>query len=1110
MRKAPPYQPLLSIAILFLFSLTSCRNEQLADIPFPGNDSAFVQPSTQPLVFTPSKKFNWVTLKEGRINPSTVKLDLSSLPSKPYDASDFKPFAKPPQTVHFFDFDKLPDTAFSLEKVPAKSLKFKNYLIPPPVLTKVGMVVPKGGITLSVTEWSVALGLQGSGNIMSLIQDKNGIIWIGGEKGLYKFDGEYVQYYSLPPLVSLIEDRAGNIWFMNREGLGMLDLKKGIGFYTELINAPYPRVPKLILDDQGQIWITLTNEKSVDIVNPLTLTYKQLDSSTHISGNYIWGAYEDKEKNIWISTNNGASIINPSRDRIHYLKKVNGLYSDTLRAISGDNKGRVWISFKYGGVVSVNKSAGTITNYGTVFDYENVTALRILPDSADRIWFATNHGLGVIDPERQLVRYFGDSEGIPKEVYLDLLIDRKKRLWIGSLTVGLLAVDQEAKMVYPTDKKTIISIYIDSSGKIWAGSSNDGILILDENKKTSVQINKKEGFNDNAIQSVQEVKGKVWITSNGGLNIIDQAKKTNQHLGKREGLLTDTIYSVLSDAGDNIWITGPSEGIELIDSAKTKIARLSTANGLSDNTITAIKQDRSRKIWVATSGGGVNVIDLTAGTIRYLKDMPGLKDTSNRVLMEDSYGRMWIGTNKGVYIVDEKLGTITTITVKEGLTNNYVSSILEYKGMILVGTHNKVNIIKPAVPAYVSAGNPGSSKWLVSVLANSGGLILTNENSWDVNAVTKNGQYLWGDLGLTVIHDVKAEVDSTATYITGMNIMNQSRSFINSFQTNEFDTLRARDTVYIKGQKPVNTGYVQSSGFCGTVFRAHIICPKICLFLMTRIIFSFQFAQAHLGRPEPVMYSYILLGIDKHWSAFENKTTTDNYLNLPSGNYIFKVRSKNSSGLWGKPAVLRFSITPPWWKTWWAYTLYILTLVGIIWSFIHYRSKQLLRENRVLEDKIQERTKEVKQQAEELSTVNQISQALVSQADLHDLIKLVGDQLRDLFRANIVYIALLDKKTKIINFPYQYGDKLPPLKLGEGLTSKIILSGQPLLINKDVTEKTSSLGVDRVGIPAASYLGVPIPVTDEIIGVLSIQSTEKEENRFAEKDKRLWEQLLRT
>ena len=65
------------------------------------------------------------------------------------------------------------------------------------------------------------------------------------------------------------------------------------------------------------------------------------------------------------------------------------------------------------------------------------------------------------------------------------------------------------------------------------------------------------------------------------------------------------------------------------------------------------------------------------------------------------------------------------------------------------------------------------------------------------------------------------------------------------------------------------------------------------------------------------------------------------------------------------------------------------------------------------------------------------------------------------------------------------------------------MTGEALLINQDVHAHTSHVGIDRVGIPSASYLGVPIPVSDEIIGVLSIQSTEKE-NRFAEKDKHLF------
>ena len=165
-------------------------------------------------------------------------------------------------------------------------------------------------------------------------------------------------------------------------------------------------------------------------------------------------------------------------------------------------------------------------------------------------------------------------------------------------------------------------------------------------------------------------------------------------------------------------------------------------------------------------------------------------------------------------------------------------------------------------------------------------------------------------------------------------------------------------------------------------------------------------------------------------------------------------------------------------------------------------SMSVALENARLFDESNRLLGEAKQRAAELSTVNSISKALASQLNADDLIKMVGDQLRDLFKANIVYLALLNPKTRMITFPYQYGDNMAPLKLGEGLTSKIILNGEPLLINKDLQELRQQLGIQQIGVPAASYLGVPIPVGDENIGVLSVQSTEHE-NRFNENDLRL-------
>jgi GAF domain-containing protein/CheY-like chemotaxis protein len=145
---------------------------------------------------------------------------------------------------------------------------------------------------------------------------------------------------------------------------------------------------------------------------------------------------------------------------------------------------------------------------------------------------------------------------------------------------------------------------------------------------------------------------------------------------------------------------------------------------------------------------------------------------------------------------------------------------------------------------------------------------------------------------------------------------------------------------------------------------------------------------------------------------------------------------------------------------------------------------------------------DAKQRASELSTVNSISKALASQLNPNELIQFVGDQLRDLFKANIAYLALLNKKTKVIHFPYQYGEIMNPRKIGDGLTSKIIMTGEPLLINKDLSMKHEEMGISQMGTPASSYLGVPIPEGDEFIGVLSVQSTEQE-NRFNENDQRL-------
>jgi GAF domain-containing protein/CheY-like chemotaxis protein len=145
---------------------------------------------------------------------------------------------------------------------------------------------------------------------------------------------------------------------------------------------------------------------------------------------------------------------------------------------------------------------------------------------------------------------------------------------------------------------------------------------------------------------------------------------------------------------------------------------------------------------------------------------------------------------------------------------------------------------------------------------------------------------------------------------------------------------------------------------------------------------------------------------------------------------------------------------------------------------------------------------ESQQRAAELDTVNTVSQQMAGKLDLTALIGLVGEQIRGLFKADIAYVALLDRASGMINFPYQYGDTIESRPHGEGMTSRIIESGKPLVLNSDIDQQVEALGVKRRGKSARSYLGVPIVVDGRAEGVISVQNTEKE-GAYGADDERL-------
>ncbi len=169
-------------------------------------------------------------------------------------------------------------------------------------------------------------------------------------------------------------------------------------------------------------------------------------------------------------------------------------------------------------------------------------------------------------------------------------------------------------------------------------------------------------------------------------------------------------------------------------------------------------------------------------------------------------------------------------------------------------------------------------------------------------------------------------------------------------------------------------------------------------------------------------------------------------------------------------------------------------------------SMSMAIENARLFDQTKRLLAETEQRAADLETVNRIGQALASELKLEALIELTGEQIRQTFAADIAYVALHDSELGLIRFPYYYEhgtrtyDQTMPY--GIGLTSQIITTSQPLVLNHQIEEFEARTGFQQVGTRVKSYLGVPIMAGQQAIGVISVQNTEAE-GRFSNDDTRL-------
>ena len=980
--------------ILILILISSCTRST-KPIPFPADNMEFPVPVTTTLQFSEPKKIEWKVSSAEGAKPAVVrKVNFDKLPSKPFYPDGFLPLGAPAKEVNF-DFNQLPDTLIDFKNIEAKPLEFNTSLIDPPTIVKSGLPKLKRNASVGVFEFGEDQGFPGY-IVTSIMQDSHGMIWIATDKGLCRFNGEYLEIYSfidatftggLPDISAMIEDKKGRIWiYTNREGIYVFDYTIGIVERVKGSKNVFNSGCDMLMDSKGLLWLGSTRD-GVFIIDPNRETLRHIPQLKKGDRGNAKQLVEDAVGNIWVGAATGLSIINYEAGIIRFLNNAIGLPANQVTGLFKDNKNQIWTSTLGAGISIIQSTKGSILNMGTENGIKH-DVNTFIQDDDQKIWMATNSGVYIFDDSNNTIKYLNASKGLSDDFVISLINDNEGHVWIAT-NRGLNLIDTKGIMpnfLTAADGLSgpdVWNFLEDTQQRLWIGS-RQGIDIFYPDKNIIKQVEHELQLSKGGQISYRFHKlknGKYLIVSPGlGFAIFDPERETITAITKEQGLKNTFPGSSMIDNQGRIW-TGSfgNSGIEIIDLEKGTFTLLTNENGLIGNIVWEINQDHRGMIWAATDKG-INVINPVDNTISYLMENGKISERNGGAILNDDAARVWLGTRTGIVIVDQEKGLLTTISTENGLINPAVYTLFENQGRIYAGTGNGLTVFirKP------KGNSPSDNEWDYDLKSygKEQGFIFTDFNSGSAISVLNK---LWFGIetqALTVIDIPKDDSTHHATQISGITISDQ----LHSFYTNQsirkkypaLDTLYSaqRDTFFMMSNLPKDKGWLQENNIRWDSLSGYFNLPVNLKIPYEQNYLSFQFTGTHSTNRDKVRYRYILEGYDNAWSKISDKPFSENYRNLPAGHYTFKVSSRGFNGDWSQPAQLSFTILPHSSNTWWAWLLYLIGFVLVVGSIVQYRSNMLKRQNLILEEKVKHRTVQLNKSIEDLkSTQSQLIQS---------------------------------------------------------------------------------------------------------------------------------------
>lgn len=781
-----------------------------------------------------------------------------------------------------------------------------------------------------------------------IAQDDRGFMWFGTQDGLNKYDGYQFRVFKNDPT--------------NFNSLNNND----ITCFTQIR-------PDLVI---------IGTREGINYFNPVTETFTSLRELKPLK-NKINVIVKADEKNVWIGCDEGLYLLNIQARTIRNYEFVikEKVIVKTIAAVGGKvfvgTEGKGLWEIDHGTAKKVDVKNSELINVkqeelNTITDIEEyagklylgtygfgVLKMDYSGELEERILMADNkipHGgnfikcLEIRDSKMYVASTFGfyiynllsgkvistihkneklGAHSLSGEKIECVFVDKIKNVWLGFTAEGInVSFFQAQKFPTSISETNLTEIYsfceAGKNQRLIGGTKT--LCLVDVNNNKIKDFSSK--LDDNTVLCIyQESISLFWIGTWGKglyrLNIENGEFK--EIISRTEG---NTFLCLKPDGNGNLYAGTVGEGYFRVNLSSLKFQKFNEDPALAGMSINTFYKDKNAAVWLGTYDGG---LVKTSGykedgkfeVMQIFKNEGKAGQIASNIVMainEDDKGNLWAATGAGVSRLVSN-GTFRSYYEKDGLSSSYLYSLL-----------------KDSVGNFWMSSNKGLIKF--NPLLPEQEIIFRN---YDVKDGLLNSEYNSGAALLGA---------SGNMYFGGTN------------GYNVFRPASIKDNFNVPGVYVIS----YKRGGLDVAIDSNIIYKKFLNLSWRENYFQFEVVALDYTDPSKNKFKYILEGYDNDWSAPSNVRYIS-YTELPGGDYTFKVKAANNDGVWNEtPYEIQIRVVPPFWKTKIFYVLIALIIITGFYGFTQYRTKSIMRENKILENKVAERTKELAEKNRDITS----------------------------------------------------------------------------------------------------------------------------------------------